>query len=62
VCIFHLSHTCYTHCPSHPPRFDHPNNIWWRIQIMKFLIMQPSPASLHFLSLTSECSNHTVPT
>jgi hypothetical protein len=28
------------HRPSHPPWFDHPNNIWWRVQIMELLIMQ----------------------
>jgi hypothetical protein len=26
-------------CPSHPPWFDHPNNIWWSVQIIKFLVM-----------------------
>jgi hypothetical protein len=26
-------------CPPHPPSFYHPNNIRWRIQIMKFIIM-----------------------
>jgi hypothetical protein len=29
--------------PSHPPWFDHPNNIRLRIQAMKFIIMQFSP-------------------
>jgi hypothetical protein len=32
-----LSHICYMSCPSHPPRFDHPNNIWQRLQIMKLI-------------------------
>jgi hypothetical protein len=27
-------------CPPQPPCFNHPNNIWWRIQAMKFIIMQ----------------------
>jgi hypothetical protein len=43
----HLSLSCYMPCPSNP-WFDHPNNIWWRIQIIKIiiiLIMQSSPAS-----------------
>jgi hypothetical protein len=22
---------CYIPCPSHPPWFDHPNNIWWGV-------------------------------
>jgi hypothetical protein len=45
-------------CParSHPPLSDHPNYIWWSAQVMKFLIMQSSPASRHFLSLRSKYS------
>ena len=30
-----LSHTCYMPHPSHCSRFDHPNNIGWRVQIIK---------------------------
>jgi hypothetical protein len=26
--------------PPHPPWFNHPNNIRWRVQAMKFIIMQ----------------------
>jgi hypothetical protein len=26
-------------CPPHPPWFNHPNNIRWRIQTVKFIIM-----------------------
>jgi hypothetical protein len=33
VCISHPSHTCYMFCPSHPPWFDHSNNIRWSIQV-----------------------------
>jgi hypothetical protein len=40
-------------CPSHPPWFHHPNNIWSRVQVLKLLVMQISPASCHFLSLRS---------
>jgi hypothetical protein len=29
---------------SHHPWFDHPNDIWWRVHVIKFL----SPASYHF--------------
>jgi hypothetical protein len=32
-------------------RFDHPKNIWWKIQIMKRLIVQFPPAFSSFLSL-----------
>jgi len=34
-----LPHTCYMPLPSHSRRFDHPNNIWWGVQIIKLLIM-----------------------
>jgi hypothetical protein len=40
--------------PFHPTWFDHPNNIWWSVQVMKLLIMQSSPASRHILSLRSK--------
>jgi hypothetical protein len=36
--------------PPHPLWFNHPNNIRWRIQVMKFIIMQFSPRSI-FLPL-----------
>jgi hypothetical protein len=26
--------------PPHPPSFNHPNNIRWRIQVMKFIVVQ----------------------
>jgi len=39
VCIFRLSQVCYMLCPSHLPWFHHSNNIWWRVQIMKVLII-----------------------
>jgi hypothetical protein len=35
--------------PSYPPWFDHPNNIFWRVQVTQLLIIQSSPASHHFL-------------
>ena len=28
-------HTCYTPRPSHSSWFDHPNSIWWAVQIVK---------------------------
>jgi len=34
-----LSHMRYMPRPSLSSRFDHPNHIWWRVQISKFLIM-----------------------
>jgi hypothetical protein len=41
----HSFHACYIPCTSHPPWFDHLNNVWWRVQI-KLLIVQFSPYSL----------------
>jgi hypothetical protein len=32
--------------PPHPPWFNHPNNIRWRIQAVKFIITQFSPRSV----------------
>jgi len=51
VHISHLFHACYMCCPSHPPWFDHPNNILWSVQLMNRLIMQSSPASHHYFPL-----------
>ena len=34
-----LSHTCYIPRPSNFSGFDHPKNIWWKIKIIKLLIM-----------------------
>jgi hypothetical protein len=27
-------HICHMSCPSHSSQFDHPNNIWWEVQII----------------------------
>jgi len=51
VCISHISYACYIPRPSHPPWFDHPTNIWWNVQAVKFLIMQSSLSFRHFLPL-----------
>jgi hypothetical protein len=40
--VFYMPH------PSHPPLFDHPNNMWWSVKVMKIFIMQSTPASFHF--------------
>jgi hypothetical protein len=44
---------CHVSRPSHPPWFNHPNNIMWRIQVMNFIIMQLSPRSV-FLPFRSK--------
>jgi hypothetical protein len=61
VRISHISHTCYMLRQSHPNSFDHSNNIWWSVQVMKLLIMQTSPAFCSFLLLRSQYSQHPVP-
>jgi len=33
LCMYHLFHACYITRPSHPSWFDHPNNIWWSVQV-----------------------------
>jgi hypothetical protein len=40
VNTFPLPHACHMSRPPHPPWFNHPNNIRWRIQAMKFIITQ----------------------
>ena len=37
--------------PSHYSQFDHPNNVWWRVWIIKLLIMywSPNPCYLYLL-------------
>jgi hypothetical protein len=32
LCSFRLSHMCYMPCPSHPPCFDHCDNIMWKVK------------------------------
>jgi hypothetical protein len=39
VCTSHLTHTCYMPRPSQSAWFDHPNNIWWWVQIIEFLFI-----------------------
>jgi hypothetical protein len=34
-----VPHTCHIPHPSHSSRFDHPNNIGWRVPIIKLLII-----------------------
>lgn len=41
---------------SHPPQFHHPNNMWSVAWIMKLLITNFSPASCHFIPLSTSYS------
>jgi hypothetical protein len=52
ACILLLPHSCYMPCPSYPPSLDHSNYTCRRVQVMKLLIIQFSPTSCHFSSLT----------
>jgi len=51
-CTSPLPYTCYMPCSSNS-WFDHPNKIWWGVQIIKFLFMWSSSLPwypLHFIS------------
>jgi hypothetical protein len=54
VHISHLTHARYVPHPSHPSWSDHPNNIWWRVEIMQLLITQFSLPSCLFILLRSK--------
>lgn len=47
---FLSSYICYTTWPCHPS-IRQSISIWWKLQIIKFLIIQFSPLSLHFFQL-----------
>jgi len=51
-----LPHTCYMHRPSQSSRFYHSHNIWWAVQIIKFLIMQFSQLPCHLVLLRHKYS------
>jgi hypothetical protein len=42
-------HTCYMPCPYHSSGFDHPNNIWWGVQIIKLLILWFFPLPFYLI-------------
>jgi hypothetical protein len=39
VCTSPFPNRCYIPRPSHYCRFNHPNNIWWGLQIIKLLVL-----------------------
>jgi hypothetical protein len=57
VSICNLPHACYSPCQSHLHCIDHSSNIWRRIQIIKFLIMQLSLATCHPFILSFKYSH-----
>jgi len=46
-----LPHTCHMSSPSRLPWFDHPNNVWWGVQITRLLITPLYPPSCYLLPL-----------
>jgi len=55
-CMYFSSFSCVLYAlSSHVLLFNHPNNIWWSVQVMKILTMQSSPVSRQIFS-TSPCS------
>ena len=42
-------HTCHMPRPSHSAWLDPPNNICWRVKIMKLLVRQSSPLSYYLV-------------
>jgi hypothetical protein len=52
-------HACHMSRPPQPPWFNHPNNMRWRIQAVKFIIMQFSPRSV-FITLGPNILLNTV--
>jgi hypothetical protein len=58
----HLSppHACHMSHPPQPPWFNHPNNIRWRIQAAKFIIMQFSPWSIFIPFMSKYPPQHPV--
>jgi hypothetical protein len=48
--------------PLYPLRFDHPNNVWWEVQIMMLLTVQFSPFTSSLLPSRSKYSpQHSFP-
>jgi len=52
VCTSSPPHSCHQPCPSHASRFDHPNNFWSAVQLMKVLTMQSSLLPWYLVPLT----------
>jgi len=57
VCTSPLPNTCYMFRASHPSWFDYPKNIWWGVEIIKFLIMYLSPFSCYLVRLRPKYSS-----
>jgi len=55
-----LPHVCHMSCPPHPPWFHHPDNIQWRIQYLKFIVIQFFPWSVFLYFRSRYLPQHTV--
>jgi len=51
VWISLLHYACHIPCPSHPPLFNHPNNIWYQVQTRNLCTVPFSPMCYQFLLL-----------
>ena len=52
-----LPRSCHLHCSYHSCWFNHPNNICWGVQIIKFPIMKFSPLPCYLIPLRPKYSN-----
>jgi len=55
--ISSVSNTHHMPRPSNSSCFGRPSNIWWRVQIIKLLIMQSSPLPCYLVSLRPKFRN-----
>jgi hypothetical protein len=55
-----LPHACHMSRPPQPPWVNHPNNIRWRLQTVKFIIMQFSPWSIFLPFRSKYLPQHSV--
>ena len=58
ACNYTLPNTCYMLRLSHSSQFDHPNDIWWGVQIIKLLNMLFSLLSCCFVPPRPKYSPH----
>jgi hypothetical protein len=60
VCISHLLHAWQMPRLSHAPWADHPNNIWWRVKVMKLFIrvVASIPTLFRLTGRQNKCMQH----
>ena len=57
VYTYPLLHVCYMPCPSHSSRFDHLNNNWWGVEIIKFSVCSFLCIDFWFVKVVPKCLN-----